>query len=659
MTAALKLQVNLPAEEWTEDCQFLEAEWRRHYKPPPVLSVSRWADKHRMLSGVAGNETGPWRTRRTPYLREIMDRLGPYDPAEVVVMMKGSQIGGTECGNNWVGYNIDQAPGPMLYVMPNLDDSDFTSEQRLDPLIEETPVLAEKVIAPRSKAGGNSRRRKNFPGGILKLVGANSSKGLRSMPARWVYLDEVDEYPDSVGKQGDPIQLVLVRSRTFWPRKAFMTSSPTTTQRSKVAKWFKWTDQRYYYVPCPKCNHYQTITWKGIKFERDADGNVLPDSVGLECENPKCKHLIGEHNKAWWYAKELGEWRATATGRPGYVGYHISALYSPLGWYSWTDAVTEFLSAKHQVDEYRDDHDLRVWTNTVLAETWNEDRGRTVPWAHIKHRAGGYDMGVVPRGGLLLACGVDTQDDRLEAVVRAWGRSEESWLVYHGRLWGDPNTEEPWKQLDDLLKRGWKHESGAELRVVSCAVDSGGHRTQAVYNYARQRDPLVIAIKGANQPNRPVIGRPSYVDVTYDGETVKEGAQVWTVGSDTIRHTMYSRLKLEEPGPTYMHYPRGLTDEFYQQLVAKKAVTKHVKGVPITEWIQHYHNAEVHDCELYAYAAAVRAGLLHTNWNDMEAFVTSENKQKGKSIEVTKRSDQSSPRRKALRKAKPKFGKRT
>lgn len=656
----LALNLDIDQGEWDDDCQFMEQVWRSAYKPPPILTVSQWADKYRVLSSKAGNESGPWRTRRTPYLREIMDRLGPYDPCEIVVFMKGSQIGGTECGNNWTGYVIDQSPGPMLYVMPNLEDADFTSEQRLDPLIEETPSLLEKVTAPRDKAGGNSRRRKTFPGGILKLVGANSSSGLRSMPARWLYMDEVDEYPLTVGKQGDPIELALVRSRTFWPRKGFMTSSPTTTEKSKIAKWYKRSDQRKYFLPCPKCKHMQTIEWKRIKFQRNDDNEVIQTSVGLECENPECKHLIGEHHKAEWYQKEKGVWRPTARGEPGVVGYHCSALYSPLGWLSWYQIINKFLVAKHMLDEYRDDTEMRAWVNTVLAETWDEDRGKTVPWVEIKSRAAtsSYTMGEVPMGGLLLTCGVDTQDDRLEALIRAYGRGQESWMVYQTRLWGDPDTEAPWLQLDELLKRGWPHASGQELRVVSCAIDTGGHRTHAVYNYARQRDPLVIAIKGANQMNKPVISRPTNVDVTWDGETIKDGAQLWTVGSDTIRHMMYTRLKLAEPGPTTMHFPRGLQDEFYKQLVAKKSIVKHVKGVPHTEWIQHYHNAEVHDCELYAYAAAVRIGLNHMDWDQLEQFVRSGTEQIKRSIAGANKNPQSASRQKPLRRARPRFGKR-
>lgn len=642
MSAAL--QVDLTQQEWDSDYASLEDAWRKGYSPPPILTVSQWAAKHRILSGKSSNEDGPWRNERTPYLTEIMDRLGPYDTSEFVVFMKGSQIGGTECGNNWAGYVMHHAPGPMLFVLPNLDDVDFNSEQRLDTLIEESPALRERVTAPRERGGGNSRRRKTFPGGILKLVGSNSSKQLRSMPARWVYMDEVDEYPDRVGKQGGPIELIQVRSRTFWPRKFFATSSPTIKGKSKIESLYKQTDQRKYFVPCPLCNHKQLITWKKIKFDRDEDGNPIPASIGLTCE--QCHELIGEHHKQRMLM--AGEWRSTAKGRRGYVGYHVSALYSPLGWYSWLDAVTDFLAAKKKLDEHRDDSGMRVFVNTVLAETWEENTGPRVEWATIKARASGYELGAVPAAGLMLTAGIDTQDDRLECIVRAFGRREESWLIHHGVLWGDPATDAPWLELDNLLRRGWPHASGAELRIVSAAVDSRGHRTQYVYNYARNRDPLVIAIAGANTPNKPVIGRPNSQDVNFEGEKIPDGVQLWPVGSDTVKALLYSRLKFDKPGPGTIHYPVGLSDEFYKQLCGERAVTKHTRGSEHTEWVKIHRQVEALDCEVYAYAAAVRAGLQHMDWDTLEEIIR-------KGAEAARNTVKQSTEKKTMRKYRAGF----
>src|SRR5437868_1581747 len=188
-------------------------------RPDPLLTISEWADRYRALSPQASAEPGPWRTDRTPYLREIMDCLSPSSPVERVVFMKGSQIGGTECGNNWIGYIIHQAPGPIMAVQPTVEMAKRNSKQRIDPLIESSAVLRKLVSSPRSRDSGNTVLAKEFPGGLLVLTGANSGVGLRSMAARYLFLDEVDAYPGDVDGEGDPVNLAFARTRTFARRK--------------------------------------------------------------------------------------------------------------------------------------------------------------------------------------------------------------------------------------------------------------------------------------------------------------------------------------------------------------------------------------------------------------------------------------------------------
>ena len=206
----------------TTAAEIYDEAFRAGLKPDPLLTVSQWADRYRTLSQRASAEPGPWRTDRTPYLREIMDCLSPSSPVERVVFMKGAQIGGTECGNNWIGYVIHQAPGPMMAVQPTVEMAKRNSKQRIDPLIEESHALRELVKDPRSRDSGNTILAKEFPGGVLVMTGANSAVGLRSMAARYLFLDEVDAYPGDVEGEGDPINLALARTRTFARRKVFL-----------------------------------------------------------------------------------------------------------------------------------------------------------------------------------------------------------------------------------------------------------------------------------------------------------------------------------------------------------------------------------------------------------------------------------------------------
>jgi phage terminase large subunit GpA-like protein len=249
-------------------------------RPPPQLTVSAWAEQHRILGSRASSEPGPWRTSRTPYLRDVMDALSAVHSARRIVFMKGAQVGATEAGNNWLGYVLHHVPAPVLAVQPTVELAKRFSRQRIDPLLEETPALRERVAPARARDSGNTMLSKEFPGGILVLTGANSAVGLRSMPARFLFLDEVDAYPGDIEGEGDPIALAEARARTFgWRRKAFLVSTPTIAGRSRIEREYAASDQRRFFLPCPQCSAMQ---W--LKFERLIWEKGDPRSVRYHCE---------------------------------------------------------------------------------------------------------------------------------------------------------------------------------------------------------------------------------------------------------------------------------------------------------------------------------------------------------------------------------------
>src|SRR5512135_1150662 len=324
-------------------------------RPDPLLTISQWADKYRTLSQRASAEPGPWRTDRTPYLREIMDCLSPSSPIERTVFMKGAQIGGTECGNNWIGYVIHQAPGPMMAVQPTVEMAKRNSKQRIDPLIEESDVLRDLVQSPRSRDSGNTVLSREFPGGVLVMTGANSAVGLRSMAARFLFLDEVDAYPGDVEGEGDPVNLALARTRTFARRKVFMCSTPKITGMSRVESAYEESDKREYWVPCPLCREFQTLKFAQLRWPKGE-----PQKAVYVCEH--CGQEIQNHQKHWVLPR--GAWRATAKGDGRTAGFHLSSLYSPVGWFSWGDAAKQFEQAQKNPSL------LQVFVNTVLGEPW-------------------------------------------------------------------------------------------------------------------------------------------------------------------------------------------------------------------------------------------------------------------------------------------------
>lgn len=293
----------MPAEtiEDYEGSAEIERAWREGLTPDPLLTVSEWSDRHRMLSSKASAEPGRWRTSRTPYLKAIMDCLSPTSPVERVVFMKAAQLGATEMGSNWIGYVIHHAPGPMMAVWPTVEMAKRNSKQRIDPLIEESSALAELIAPARSRDSGNTILAKEFRGGVLVMTGANSAVGLRSMPVRYLFLDEVDGYPLDVEGEGDAISLAEARTRTFARRKIFIVSTPTISGASAIEREYEASDQRRYFVPCPHCSHRQWLRFEQLRWDKGQ-----PETAAYICES--CDTAIAEHHKTWML--EHGEWRA-------------------------------------------------------------------------------------------------------------------------------------------------------------------------------------------------------------------------------------------------------------------------------------------------------------------------------------------------------------
>ena len=543
-------------------------------RPEPDLTVSEWSDRHRILDQAGASEPGKWRTGRTPYLREIMDCLSATRPESVVVFMKGAQIGATESGNNWLGYVIHHAPGPMLYVMPTVDAAKRASKQRIAPMIDSIPEIREKVATPRARDTGNTLFQKDYPGGTLILTGANSAVGLRSIPARFLFLDEVDSYPMDLEGEGSPIQLAIRRTATYKRnRKVFMVSTPTIRGLSIIEDYYSESDQRRFFVPCPDCGEFQTIEWKRITWP---EGD--PDSAAMTCEH--CGVLIPETQKT--NLLNNGEWRATGEGR--HTGFHLSSLYSPAGWYSWADAANDFLAAKRSGIEQ-----LKTWINTVLGESFEEQGEQADPNELIMRREEYPDDLPI----LWRTVGVDVQKDRLELELVGWGEGEESWGLEYVILPGDTAQQPVWDSLTETL---------AAMKPDAVAVDSG-YNTQFVYSWV-ERKRYAWAIKGVAGAGLPLIE-----DLQRRIRRLRKKRQRAVtpepIGVDQGKTIIYSRIGISEPGPGFMHFPLSADydDEYMAQLTAEKLVTRYHRGRPKQEWVQTRPRNEALDCRVYALAA--------------------------------------------------------
>ena len=600
----------------------IERAWREGLVPDPLLSVSEWSDRHRMLSSKASSEPGRWRTSRTPYLKAIMDCLSPTSPVERVVFMKAAQLGATEMGSNWIGYVIHHAPGPMMAVWPTVEMAKRNSKQRIDPLIDESSILRELIAPARSRDSGNTILAKEFRGGVLVMTGANSAVGLRSMPVRYLFLDEVDGYPIDVDGEGNAVALAEARTRTFSRRKIFIVSTPTIAGVSTIEREYEASDQRRYFVPCPHCGHRQWLRFEQLRWERGEDGN-FPDTAAYVCES--CEVPIPEHHKTWML--EHGEWRAMAEGASRTAGFHLSSLYSPIGWRSWKDVAAAWESAISK--EAGSAAAIKTFKNTELGETWVEE-GEAPDWQRLLERREDYRIGTVPVDGLLLTAGADVQKDRIEVSVWAFGRGKESWLVEHRVLMGDTARDEVWKALASVLRETWTHETGCQLGLGRLALDTG-FATQEAYAFVRGvHDPRLMAVKGVAR-GAALVGTPTAVDATAGGKKLRRGIKVFSVAGGIAKLEFYNNLRkspeVAEDGVT-IRYPAGFVHlpkmdaEFLQQLCAEQLLTRRDRnGFPIREWQKMRERNEALDCYVYARAAAAASGLDRfedRHWRELE-----------------------------------------
>lgn len=629
MMPAPKLPEGLPSA-WLLDCEvFAES-----ILPDPDLTITQWADDRRVLTTESSSEPGPWRTDRVPYAREIMDVLSPSDPTPEITFVAGGQVAKTEIGNNFIGFIIDHAPGPTMMVYATSSTGRRSSHTRLAKMLEGTPSLREKV-SNKARDRANSALRKDFPGGVLMIAGANSASDLASQPVRYLFEDEVDKYPEDVDGHGPAVELAETRTRNFPRRKIYRASTPTEAGPSKIWSFWLASDQRRFHVPCPHCGELQVLHWEQFRYETrklwellDTDTGELKEvepatagatardtgellDVWYECEH--CRARIDEHEKTGMLAR--GRWIASRPEIKGHAGFHLPSFYSPLGWYSWASIAKKRLVAEKDPTGTL----LKQWTNESAGEAFTA-QGETVSDLQLKERAENYKRGAVPMGGLLLSASVDVQGNRLETKVKAYGRGEESWLVDYQVIHGDTESAAPWNELDEYLQKKFPHECGATLRITACAVDAG-YRTQTVYAFARQRAHRhIFPVRGQSQAGKSILGRPSAQDVDHNGQRVPGGVQLWPVGSDTAKSKIYARLKITTPGPGCMHFPIGLPDEYFKQLTAERLTTRYVRGYLKRVWEKDAgERNEALDLEVYAYAAAIYAGVTRANWDRIEA----------------------------------------
>lgn len=572
---------------------FLAEAWRVDTR----LRVSEWAELKRFLPQGLTSMPGPWRNEVTPYLTEIMDCFSMSSPVQKVAIMKGTQLGFTVgVGENWIGYMIDDVPGPMLFVSGDKTMAEAAIEVRVDRMIE-TAGLGSKIFSQAEKAHkkktGDTKSKKEFSGGFLLAVGPYSGSKLRSFSIRYLFFDEVDAYPQETRNEGDPISLAERRTDAFEQvRKILYISTPLIDHTSRIKPLFQDGDQRYFFVPCKHCGHMQILKWDRIKYEVDERGILVWESVHYECE--KCGGHWKNSDKSEFLT--LGEWRPAAIPtEPNYRSYHLNALYSPAGMRSWESICQQWIKAK------TDPVLLRVFVNTVLGETWIE-RGEAPRHERIMLRREGYPTGTCPGNAYFLTVGADVQADRIEVEIVAWGKDKESWSVDYIVIPGQTEKieGEVWGKLGNMLMREY-----AGLPIKTAFVDAG-YNTPTVYEFCDQYDDGVFPVMGDSR-----VGKKAQLFIEKSLED--RGFQVKRINlfTDDLKQELYSYLSkgIPEPGQNYAkgycHFPDEYGEKYFRQLTAEEKFPEKDKfGKTRYAWhLKHGRRNEAHDCRVYAMGA--------------------------------------------------------
>lgn len=559
----------------------------RLWEPRPEMTVSQWADKYRVLTSETSPEPGPWRTDRAPYMCEVMDAVSDRETEEVAIMAS-AQVGKTEFMLNMVGFHIDYDPAPILFVLPNKDLIESFSKNRLVSMIKASPSLRKKVVEARGRDATNTISEKNFPGGYISIVGANSPTSLSSRPIRIVLCDEVDRYPASSGKEGDPITLATNRTKNFnYNRKHVFVSTPLIEETSRIKELYEDSTAEEWSYPCPHCGEYQAIKMQHIEFEYDKteSGEFLVKKVACRCKD--CGFDGTE--KEW----KRGEGKWIAQKEHSYRrGFHLNQLVSP--WSNWFEVVREFLIAKRDGPEK-----LKSFTNTFLGETW-EEIGEKLEEEELLKRCEGYEADV-PEGVKVLTAAVDVQDDRFEIEVKGWGVGKESWGIEYHTIFGDLKQPKIWNDLDEYLSRTWTNVDGQSFGIACTCIDSGGHYTTEVYRFVGPRESRkIFAIKGQGSANG------QYIPL-LNGYSLRKryNVHLFNIGVDEGKGKVMSRLKINEQGPGYCHFPigKGYNRAFFEGLTAEKLVKTFQKGVKKLVWKKVRERNEPFDLAVYNTAA--------------------------------------------------------
>lgn len=583
-----------------------KAFWQAVY-PQDRLSPSEWAEKYRVLSPEESDEPGPYSFDRTPYWRDVCDWF--TKPIEELVCLKGAQVGWSDLNRNLMGYCIDIDPGPAMVLMPDQKSAEDFRVERIEPLIKNTPAIGRHVS---DKRRDNTKHRIRFDTMSLFMVWAGSKTGTKSRPIRFLFCEEPDEYPQFSSTGGDPLakgeKRLTVAASKGRARKV-IGGTPTTRRGNVWKRWEMCTAKMHFWVPCPHCNGYQELKWRGDKGGVKWPDLNEPDRVKraeriktenlayYECEH--CQKEIRDHHKPPMLRRGLWASEDQAVTRDGRVvgpavtakriGFFLPSMYSP--WVTFSQLAEEWLNAQDDVQALCD------FINQRLAQPFEEQREKTEPSIFIEKAKGSGPPRLVPKWATLLVASADTQGEN-EAkgyfwyTIRAWTHGYRSQLVDYGIA----QTKEDLVRL--TVNAQIPFEGGGTVSPQLLLVDSGGPRWSEVYQMA-QADGRIKPTKGANARQMWMVS-----------ERVQKahGVVLWLIDTEQAKDQLH-RL-IHDPDKTKWLPHNAIDDQYADQLASMAKLFDPQRGCE--EWRPlpgHEKNEHLHDCEHQQVCAAWRFAM--------------------------------------------------
>lgn len=576
---------------------------------PEHLTLADWAEKHFYLSKESSYVEQRWQP--WPFQRAIMSAISNDDVEEIDVI-KSARVGYTKIALAAIGYFAHHKRRNQAIWQPTDDDAVEFVKTEIDPMLRDVEAMQEIFPSFLRRDKDNTLSQKKFLGSIVYIRGGKAAKNYRRISVDVAILDELDAFDASIEREGSAVSLSAKRAEGASFPKKIRGSTPKIKHFSQIEDCANSADLLFHYhIPCPHCDEYHALTWggkeerHGIKFV-----NRDPDSVRHCC--PHCGALIEQHEYLAVAAR--GRWQASggetldndgnffcregnAIDAPRHVAFHVWTAYSPN--VEWPAIVREFLEAKEKAD-IGDLTKMQAFVNTTLGETWAESV-KTTEANELQQRAEPYKLRIVPKGGLVLLSGVDTQDDRLEAGIWALGRGCEMWPVDHHIFYGNPEQDEVWERLEEYLFTEFQHASGRAMRLSAIAVDSRGHNTQAVYAWChKHRKRGVFAIAGHPGRERAIVHGCSDVDLNWKGRRVRQGVKLWQVGTNHAKDRILARLSISKPGAGYIHFSDELSDEWFKQFAGEVRVARQTDRGEEFKWKAIRKRVEALDCCVYA-----------------------------------------------------------